>query len=129
MFELKQWMCMQTCNFIVEKFKNLRFVSLWFYTTENDLMHIIEEPQTQRWIKSFKDIAVSERFELWIGPYHHPDEDYFATERWTKAEVKWAKEEFQGKLTSLLMPWNLKSGPLKYDEDDLGLELLFGDSQ
>jgi hypothetical protein len=70
-----------------------------------------------------------ERFEICIGPYRSPDVDFLSIGRWTQEEAEWIKTEIRGKLESLLIPWPLKSGLLMYDEDELGLELLFGDNQ
>jgi hypothetical protein len=42
---------------------------LWIGISEEDLRPIMEEPETFRWTKTFKDVVVHERFELHLGPF------------------------------------------------------------
>jgi hypothetical protein len=87
-------------------------------TTEEDLLQIIEKPETQRWIRSFIGIPMSKRFQLWICPKRKRC-------RWDGGARSKQRTDVQVKLESWLTPWSLKSGLLMYDEDDLGLDLLF----
>jgi hypothetical protein len=113
------------CHDVARGLSIIRFVTLCMNTTEEDLLQIIEKPETQRWIRSFIEIPVSKRFQIWMCPKRTKMPEGW----WSKEQAEWVRTDVQGKLESCLTPWSLKSGLLMYDEDDLGFGLLFADDE
>ena len=114
------------CKFIGKNIPNLRFIAVWIMTSQGDLCHIIESTQKQRWITHLKEISVSNRFEIWLGPERKSSK---FGRHWNKNQGKWVRNNAQRNMETLLMHWSLTLGLLAYDEDELGLDVLFTDHQ
>jgi hypothetical protein len=104
---------------------------LWIGISEEDLRPIMEEPELCRWIKTFKEILVHERFELYLGPFVTQVEQchHVVLERDLQLAIQQAamgyRKDVEPILKELMMPWSLVQGTTMDVEDNLGLDLMF----
>jgi hypothetical protein len=120
-----------TCRFLSKNLPNIMTLMLWIGISEEDLRPIMEEPETCRWVKTFKKVVVHERFELYLGPFvtqfkhcHH-----LVLERNLPLAIQQAaisyRKDVEPILKELMMPWSLMRGTTMDVEDNLGLDLMF----